>query len=94
MPDMCDQVQTSTALVLILTNENLPECNWIVYREQGLEGWIVDTDGTEDALYALQVYAQKFGTGVRIDYAHHIGYTLGTYSGTPVRVMGKVRDHA
>jgi hypothetical protein len=94
MAEFADQVQTSTALVQLLATENLPECNWIVFHDQGLEGWIVDTDGSEDALYALQMYAQKFGTGVRIDHAHHVGYTLGTYSGTPVRVMGKVRDHA
>jgi len=93
MPDTHEQVKACATLMMILAYEDLPECHWIVFTEFGIEGSIVNREDDDD-LYALQMYAQKFGTGVRIDYSHHTGYTVGTYNGTPVRVTGKVRDHA
>jgi len=95
MADLVHQVKAASALIMLLSVEDLPISQWIVYAELGLEGWIVNMrdDGTDD-LDALQMYAQKFGTQVRIDHGSHVGYVAGTYSGTPVRIMGKVRDHA
>lgn len=85
MSDHTHQTRAAVALLSILTAESLPDCQWLVYRELGLEGQIM-TEG-DDALYDLQVWAQKLGTGVQHDVNARIRYTSGTYARTPVRVF-------
>lgn len=85
MSDHVLQVRATAALLMILTTESLPDCQWTVYRGLGLEGGILGTG--DDGLYDLQIWAQKLGTGVRTDPSTGDRYIAGTYSHIPVRVF-------
>lgn len=85
MSDVTNQLKATAALLMILTVERLPDCEWTVYRGLGLEGSILDPDG--DPMYAVQQWAQRFGTDVRRNESTGVLYTSGTYSHVHVRVF-------
>lgn len=92
MADFTHQIRAASALMSLVATEDLPMCQWVMFSELGLEGYLVDREQSGDQMHELQMYAKKFGTQVVIDRATHYGITSGSYHGTPVRVLGKV-DH-
>lgn len=90
MGDLTHQTSAVTALLRIITTEKLPDCTWIVYRELGLEGSIID-DPDSDPMDDMQRWAQRLGTGVQRDGDSRMLYTVGTYAHAQVRVFAKER---
>jgi hypothetical protein len=89
--DVSDQTKTAAALLLLLSTEQLPACQWIVYHEFGLEGWVRD-DPDSDPLFDINVWAKKLGADIHRDGSSRILYVNGTYSHVPVSIRVKERD--
>lgn len=87
MPDTVEQINAAATLVAILA-ENLPKCSWIVFPDDGLEGWIVERDDPSfDSVEAIHVWAKKFGTNV--GKTGRVLITHGTFRHTPIRILAK-----
>jgi hypothetical protein len=88
MPETVQQSKSVAALIAILS-EDLPVCSWIVFPDDGLEGWIVspDDDPSFDPIEAIHVWAKKFGTGV--SKTGRVLITYGTSGHVPVRILSK-----
>jgi hypothetical protein len=87
MSESVQQTKAVAALVAILS-EDLPMCSWIVFPDDGLEGWIVERDDSEfDPLEAIHVWAKKFGNGVA--KTGKVLITHGTSGHVPVRILAK-----
>lgn len=77
----------SVAALLMLLLEDLPGCSWIVYRDTGLEGWIVDT-GENDARDDIERWAKRFGSNV-LHAEARILVTSGSCGHIPVKIFAK-----
>lgn len=89
MPDLSHQIAAGCALIKLLSMEDLPLAQWIVFAELGLEGWIIERPDM-DHMYELQKYAKKVNGRAYTDTNESVMYTVGTYDGVPVRVMVKI----
>lgn len=87
MPETVQQTKAVAALVAILS-EDLPVCSWIVFPDDGLEGWIVERDDPSfDAIEAIHVWAKKLGNSV--GKTGRVLITHGTSGHVPVRILAK-----